>query len=101
MGRFDGFWETGLHPWDMAAGRLLVEEAGGRVTRFDGTKVTLGPDQIVATNGAIHEELLAARMCGRVPEKEREERGCRAGSARRAWRDAYPRRTWPAEAPAS
>jgi len=59
-GRADGFWEAVLKPWDMAAGRLLVEEAGGKVTRFDGTMVGVGPDEIAATNGHIHEELLAA-----------------------------------------
>jgi myo-inositol-1(or 4)-monophosphatase len=59
-GRADGFWEAVLKPWDMAAGRLMVEEAGGRVTRFDGTTVSVGPDEIAATNGCIHDELLAA-----------------------------------------
>jgi myo-inositol-1(or 4)-monophosphatase len=59
-GRADGFWEAVLKPWDMGAGRLMVEEAGGRVTRFDGTAVSLGPDEIIATNGAIHDELMAA-----------------------------------------
>jgi len=59
-GRADGFWEAVLKPWDMAAGRLLVEEAGGKVTRFDGTTVSMGPDEIAATNGRIHDELLAA-----------------------------------------
>lgn len=59
-GRADGFWEAVLKPWDMAAGRLLVEEAGGKVTRFDGTSVSVGPDEIAATNGHIHDELLAA-----------------------------------------
>jgi len=59
-GRADAFWEAVLQPWDMAAGRLLVEEAGGRVTRFDGSTVSVGPDEIVATNGRIHDELLAA-----------------------------------------
>jgi myo-inositol-1(or 4)-monophosphatase len=59
-GRADGFWEAVLKPWDMGAGRLMVEEAGGRVTRFDGTVVSLGPDEIMATNGAIHDELRAA-----------------------------------------
>ena len=59
-GRADAFWEAVLQPWDMAAGRLLVEEAGGRVTRFDKTAVSVGPDEIVATNGQIHDELLAA-----------------------------------------
>ncbi len=58
-GRADGFWEAVLKPWDMGAGRLLVEEAGGRVTRFDGSPVSLGPDEIMATNGVIHDELMA------------------------------------------
>ncbi|MGD8897702.1 MAG: inositol monophosphatase family protein [Acidobacteriota bacterium] len=58
-GRADGFWEAVLKPWDMGAGRLMVQEAGGRVTRFDGTPVSLGPDEIVATNGLIHDELMA------------------------------------------
>jgi myo-inositol-1(or 4)-monophosphatase len=44
----------------MAAGRLMVEEAGGTVTRFDGTKVSVGPDEIVASNGQIQDELMAA-----------------------------------------
>jgi len=59
-GRVDGFWEEKLSPWDMAAGTLLIEEAGGRVTRFDGTPLGLVEDEIVATNGRIHEVMLAA-----------------------------------------
>jgi myo-inositol-1(or 4)-monophosphatase len=58
-GRVDGFWEEKLHPWDMAAGILMIEEAGGRVSRFDGTPVGLVEDEIVATNGRIHERMLA------------------------------------------
>jgi len=58
-GRLDGFWEEKLHSWDMAAGVLMVEEAGGRVSRFDGTPVGLVEDEIVATNGRIHEAMLA------------------------------------------
>ena len=57
-GRFDGFWEERLNSWDMAAGNLVVEEAGGRVSRFDGTALGLGHDEIVATNGGIHEAML-------------------------------------------
>ena len=56
-GRFDGFWEVRLHPWDMAAGVLLVEEAGGRVTHYSGREFVLSHDSIVATNGHIHDEL--------------------------------------------
>jgi len=57
-GRIDGFWEEKLHSWDMAAGTLMVEEAGGRVTRFDGSALPLVEDEIVATNGHIHEAML-------------------------------------------
>jgi myo-inositol-1(or 4)-monophosphatase len=59
-GRADGFWEEVLKPWDMHAGRLIVEEAGGRVTRLDGTPLGLGPDGVVATNGLIQDALVEA-----------------------------------------
>jgi myo-inositol-1(or 4)-monophosphatase len=55
-GRFDCFWEFGLNAWDTAAGILLVEEAGGRVTDFKGEAYALGGPVIFATNGLIHEE---------------------------------------------
>lgn len=58
-GRFDGFWEWKLHPWDTAAGWLVVEEAGGRVTDFDGTLYDPWLPRVVATNGTIHDEVLA------------------------------------------
>ncbi len=64
-GRFDGFWELGLKPWDMAAGALMVEEAGGRVTRFDGSRFRLDEPQILASNGLIHEEMIAVLTGGR------------------------------------
>jgi myo-inositol-1(or 4)-monophosphatase len=57
-GRFDGFWELKLKPWDMAAGSLLVEEAGGRVTLPDGRPFRLKNGDIVASNGAIHDQML-------------------------------------------
>lgn len=57
-GRLEGFYERDLWPWDMAAGMLLVEEAGGRVTTFDGGAVDLHNGQLVASNGWIHRELL-------------------------------------------
>lgn len=56
-GRFDGYYETGLKPWDTAAGWLLVEEAGGSVSALQGD-YGLGEHMIVATNGAIHTDLL-------------------------------------------
>jgi myo-inositol-1(or 4)-monophosphatase len=58
-GRLDGFWEDRLHPWDIAAGALVVEEAGGRVTDFAGAPVRLDRGQILATNGALHETMRA------------------------------------------
>ena len=57
-GRYDGFWEFNLNPWDTAAGALLVQEAGGRVTRFDGAPFRLDSREILATNGLIHQELI-------------------------------------------
>ncbi len=59
-GRFDGFWELKLKPWDQAAGMLIVEEAGGRVTDRFGADADYRCATIVATNGVIHDELLAA-----------------------------------------
>ena len=59
MGRFDGFWEFGLAPWDLAAGALLVAEAGGAVSRVDGGLLTLDGPSILADNAAVHQELHA------------------------------------------
>ena len=56
-GRFDGFWEGWLSPWDMAAGVLIVREAGGRVTDYDGGEFALGARRILASNGRIHQEM--------------------------------------------
>jgi len=58
-GRLDGFWELVLGPWDVAAGCLMVEEAGGRVTNRAGGPVDLGRPSVVASNGRIHDEMLA------------------------------------------
>ena len=57
-GRFDGFWEFNLNPWDLAAGVLLVQEAGGQVTGFFGQPFRLEDRDVVATNGLIHADLL-------------------------------------------
>lgn len=56
-GRFDGFWEEGLNPWDMAAGILLIEEAGGQVSYYDGSKFSIYQPPILATNGLIHQQM--------------------------------------------
>ena len=57
-GRFDGFWEFNLNPWDTAAGVLILEEAGGRVTRFDGQPFRIDSRETLASNGRVHEALL-------------------------------------------
>ena len=57
-GRYDGFWEFNLNPWDTAAGVLLVREAGGIVTRFDGSPFLLNSREVLASNGIIHQELM-------------------------------------------
>jgi myo-inositol-1(or 4)-monophosphatase len=57
-GRFDGFWEQRLMPWDVAAGALIVEEAGGRVTGMDGTAFDPAAAHLVASNGGVHEQML-------------------------------------------
>ena len=58
-GRFDGFWEEGLNPWDMAAGKLLIEEAGGWITDYSGEAFSIYRPPVVASNGRIHNEMLA------------------------------------------
>ncbi len=70
-GRFDGFWEFNLNPWDTGAGVLLVQEAGGKVTRFGGEPFTIDSRETVASNGLIHADLLkvfADIFAGRDPE---------------------------------
>lgn len=59
-GRVDAYWEFGLRPWDSAAGTLIVEEAGGRVTTFDGRPYPLDDPGVVATNGHVHAQLIEA-----------------------------------------
>jgi myo-inositol-1(or 4)-monophosphatase len=57
-GRLDGFWESDLKPWDIAGGSLVVAEAGGRVTRMDGQPFSSRSNQVLATNGIIHDAML-------------------------------------------
>ena len=57
-GRFDGFWEEGLNPWDVAAGLLLIEEAGGRVSYYDDSTFSIYKPPICASNNLIHAEML-------------------------------------------
>ena len=57
-GRFDGFWEDGLNAWDVAAGVLLIEEAGGRVTDFQGALLDIYTPRVLASNGLVHEVMM-------------------------------------------
>ena len=57
-GRFDGFWEFNLNAWDTAAGALIVEEAGGQVSRFDGSPFEIDSRETLASNGLVHEVLV-------------------------------------------
>jgi myo-inositol-1(or 4)-monophosphatase len=56
-GRLDAYWELNLNPWDTSAGYLLMEEAGGQITHFDGGKFTLDSREVLASNGLIHSEM--------------------------------------------
>ena len=58
MGRVDGFWEKGLHAWDVAGGWVVIEEAGGRVTKLDGSPFDIHSASLLCTNGLIHDEML-------------------------------------------
>lgn len=57
-GRFDGFWEEGLKPWDVAAGVLMIEEAGGRVSNYDDSAFSVYHPPILASNGLVHEAMM-------------------------------------------
>jgi len=57
-GKVDGFWEFDLQPWDTTAGVLIVQEAGGIVTKMDGTEYSINRSQLLATNSQIHNEML-------------------------------------------
>ncbi|MDN3508931.1 MAG: hypothetical protein P0S93_02745 [Candidatus Neptunochlamydia sp.] len=59
VGRFDSFWEISLQPWDYAAGNLLIEEAGGTFTDFEGNLYTLfAKGLIIASNGLLHDKMV-------------------------------------------
>lgn len=58
-GRFDGFWEDGLHPWDVAAGVRLIEEAGGRVTDYQNRPLDIYTPRVLVSNGLVHEAMMS------------------------------------------
>ena len=57
-GRFEGFWEENLNPWDTAAGLIIASEAGGKISDFSGNQYNINKNEILATNGKIHKEML-------------------------------------------
>ncbi len=61
-GRFDGFWEEALKPWDTAAAVLIVQEAGGQISTFDGSPFDLDSNNVVASNVLLHDQILAVRL---------------------------------------
>jgi myo-inositol-1(or 4)-monophosphatase len=61
-GRLDGYWERGIKPWDITAGIVLLEEAGGKLSAYDGSPLAIASGRILATNGLIHEQLSQALM---------------------------------------
>lgn len=61
-GRFDGFWEEGLRPWDVAAGVLIIEEAGGRVSHYDNRDFDIYTPPLLASNGLVHEAMIEVLM---------------------------------------
>jgi len=58
-GRFDGFWELKLSPWDIAAGAVIIEEAGGKITDFEGKKNHIGSGDVIASNSIIHDFMMS------------------------------------------
>lgn len=57
-GHFDGFWERNLKPWDVASGMLLVQEAGGKISLYNGAPATIYSREIVASNGLVHKQMI-------------------------------------------
>jgi myo-inositol-1(or 4)-monophosphatase len=66
MGRFDGFWEMKLGAWDLAAGSVIVREAGGEVTDFQGASIFVDGSRVLASNGKIHREMIKILRMGRA-----------------------------------
>ena len=78
-GRVDGFWEFGLKAWDVAAGALIVEEAGGKVSNMDGSRLDLNGGNLVATNRRLHDEMLDV-IAETRPEAQRRQAEIETGS---------------------
>lgn len=68
-GKFDSFWEVSLNPWDVAAGYLILKEAGGKITNFNGSEYSIYGKQILASNGKIHQEMIEVLKKGAIPNR--------------------------------
>lgn len=73
-GRFDGFWELKLKPWDVAAGALMVKEGGGRLSDFSGAEFNVSKAETLASNGLIHEAMITVLRAGKAEEVARPNR---------------------------
>lgn len=77
-GRFDGFWELKLKPWDVAAGSLVIEEAGGRISDFSGRPLNIYGESFLASNGRVHAEMAEVlARAGRKPRRAGREEDCK------------------------
>jgi len=65
--RMDGFWDRNLKPWDTAAGALIVQEAGGKVTALDGGPFSCKNGSVLASNGRVHDEMLSVIQTAQIP----------------------------------
>jgi myo-inositol-1(or 4)-monophosphatase len=83
-GRIDGFWEFGLKPWDVAAGSLMVEEAGGHVSNMDGSLLDTAAGQIIATNGRLHQQMIETITAARSEAERRQAEAVRDDDADQA-----------------
>ena len=72
-GRFDGFWELNLNPWDTAAGAIILQEAGGKLTNYEGQPYSIYGKKMVASNGLIHDQMLDVLRKSTLTESEKEQ----------------------------
>ena len=80
-GRLDGFWEFGLKQWDVAAGALMVEEAGGHVSNMDGSRLDIAAANIIASNGRLHQRMVETLTYARPEADRRHAQMLREGDA--------------------
>lgn len=80
-GRVDGFWEFGLKQWDVAAGALMVEEAGGHVSNMDGSRLDIAAANIIASNGRLHQRMVETLTYARPEADRRHAQMLREGDA--------------------